>query len=116
MEKSREARAWTRQDVSDGGVGPSRCYTPAIMCGKIVVSIALATLLTLSGEWKLIKRYEGPTFELFNLANDIGERRNLADQEAALVEKLDTELMAHLATVGARLPRANPNSQAKKNR
>ena len=67
-----------------------------------------------SRQWKLIKRYEGPTFELFNLADDLGERNNLASQKPAIVEKLDSALMAHLESVGAGLPRANPDYGTKK--
>ena len=66
-----------------------------------------------SGKWKLIKRYEGPTFELFDLSADLGEQENLAAKETALVEELDGALMAHLQAVGAKLPRANPNYQGK---
>ena len=60
------------------------------------------------GRWKLIRRDEGPTFELFDLALDPGETRDLSarypKQTAALAALLDD----HLADVGARLPRANP--------
>ncbi len=61
------------------------------------------------GDWKLIKRYEGPTFELFNLKDDLGEKMNQASTKPDLVKSLDAELMAHLKKVGARVPRLNPN-------
>ena len=32
------------------------------------------------GDWKLIYYHDGPNFELFNLANDLGERKNLVSQ------------------------------------
>jgi arylsulfatase A-like enzyme len=66
------------------------------------------------GDWKLIKRFEGPTFELFNLADDLSERNNLVSKKSQMVKRLDEQLMAHLKDVGARLPRANPNHGQKK--
>ncbi len=61
-----------------------------------------------AGDWKLIKRYEGPTFELYDLGADLGETRNLATREPRVVKQLDEQLMAHLRSVGARVPRPNP--------
>ena len=61
-----------------------------------------------SGEWKLIKRFEGPTFELYNLAEDLSEQRDLAATMPDRVKQLDRVLMKHLADIGARLPRARP--------
>ena len=58
--------------------------------------------------WKLIKRHEGPTFELFDLAHDLGEKSDLAATEPERIAALDQALTAHLAQVGARLPRPNP--------
>jgi arylsulfatase A len=66
------------------------------------------------GDWKLIKRFEGPTFELFNLVDDLSERNNLVSKKSQMVKRLDEQLMAHLKDVGARLPRANPNHGQKK--
>jgi hypothetical protein len=62
----------------------------------------------------LIKRFEGPTFELFNLADDLSERNNLVSKKSQMVKRLDEQLMAHLKDVGARLPRANPDHGQKK--
>jgi arylsulfatase A-like enzyme len=67
-----------------------------------------------AGDWKLIKRFEGPTFELFHLAKDIGEKRDLAAKNPDLVRRLDEQLMAHLSDVGAKLPRKNPAFAPKK--
>lgn len=61
-----------------------------------------------SGGWKLIRWYEGPTVELFHLADDPSESRNLAASLPDRVRELDAELAAHLEAVGARLPRPNP--------
>jgi arylsulfatase A-like enzyme len=56
------------------------------------------------GDWKLIKRYEGKTFELFNLEEDIGEKQDLAEKMPEKVRGLDTQLKAWLKHTGAKLP------------
>ncbi len=61
------------------------------------------------GDWKLIRRHEGPSFELFNLKEDPSEEKDLADAQPDRVKALDAKLMAHLKDVGARLPRPNPD-------
>ncbi len=57
----------------------------------------------------MIKYYEGPTFELYNLAEDISEKNNLAIKHSDKVKQLESKLSAHLKTVGAKLPRLNQN-------
>jgi arylsulfatase A-like enzyme len=64
------------------------------------------------GPWKLIKFYEGKR-ELFNLDNDLGEKNNLANKMPEKVESLDIELMKHLKSIGAKIPRLNPGYKAK---
>ncbi|MBI1369032.1 MAG: sulfatase-like hydrolase/transferase [Planctomycetes bacterium] len=61
------------------------------------------------GDFKLIKFWEGPTFELFNLADDLSEKNNLASKMPDKVRAMDAKLMAHLKDEGAKLPRPNPN-------
>ena len=39
-------------------------------------------------------RYQGPPFELFNLAADLGEKANLADKHPDRVRQLQAELAA----------------------
>ena len=58
------------------------------------------------GNWKLIKRYEGKTFELFNLEEDLGETQDLADKMPDKVRELDDRLTAWLRQTGAKLPRS----------
>ncbi len=60
------------------------------------------------GDHKLIVFYEGPKFELFNLAEDLSEANNLAGANPDLVQELDEQLMEHLSSIGAKLPRPNP--------
>ncbi len=56
------------------------------------------------GDWKLIKRYEGKTYELFNLKQDIGEKHDLAEKMPKQVKELDGLLDAWLKETGAKLP------------
>ena len=69
-----------------------------------------------SGEWKLIEFYEEGRRELFHVAKDVSESRNLAEQEPDRVRELSEKLTAWRKSVGALLPTPNPdyapNSQA----
>lgn len=62
-----------------------------------------------SGKWKLLKWWEGPTFELFNLLEDIGEQNNLVDEMPDKVDELNTMLNEKLKDMNAKLPRKNPD-------
>ena len=55
------------------------------------------------GDWKLIKWYEGPR-ALFNLKSDLSEKKNLAEQMPEKVAELDNRLVAHLKSIGAKIP------------
>jgi arylsulfatase A len=46
------------------------------------------------GDWKLIEHYEDGRLELFNLARDISEKSNLADQEPVRAREMAAELAA----------------------
>ena len=56
------------------------------------------------GDYKLIKRYDDGSVELYNLAADLGEKENLAKQQQALANKLLTRLELWLTEVNASLP------------
>lgn len=56
------------------------------------------------GEWKLIHRYEDGSYELYQLAEDIGERRDLAAAEPARVAEMARVLAAELERMGAQYP------------
>jgi len=60
------------------------------------------------GDLKLIELYEDESVKLFDLAADIGERRDLAAVAAADAKKLEERLEKHLAAVHAQFPTANP--------
>jgi arylsulfatase A len=67
------------------------------------------------GDWKLLKRYAGkPEFELFNLAKDLSETKDLAPDMPEKVKDLDAKLTAALKKQGAKMPRANPNPKKPK--
>lgn len=62
-----------------------------------------------AGEWKLIEFYEEGRRELFHVAKDLSESRNLAEQEPDRVRELSEQLAAWRNSVGARMPEPNPN-------
>jgi arylsulfatase A len=62
-----------------------------------------------AGDWKLIKRYEGKAFELFNLRQDLSEENDLSQEMPDKVGQLDAKLTEWLRTTGAKLPKPNPN-------
>ncbi len=63
------------------------------------------------GIHKLIVRYEEPSYELYDLAADPGEKRDLAPAQGERVRALARLLDEHLVAVGARRPRENPAYQ-----
>ena len=58
-----------------------------------------------SGDWKLIKRYEDNSLELYNLKEDIGESRNQADDRPEIAQRLKTQLEQWLDSVDAPMPK-----------
>jgi len=61
------------------------------------------------GDWKLIEQYEDGKDELYNLAQDIGEKNDLADKESARVAEMKAKLAAWRLSVGAQETKPNPN-------
>ena len=60
------------------------------------------------GDWKLIRFYDPPKTELYDLASDLGERNDRAAAEPGRVQELQALLDAELREVGARLPVRRP--------
>lgn len=60
------------------------------------------------GSLKLIEFYDPPAVELYDLARDIGETRNLADERPEKVRQLRRKLTSWLLEVGATLHTPNP--------
>ena len=56
------------------------------------------------GDLKLIKRYDDDSVELYNLAEDVGERRNLAEDSPDVAQRMEQELDAWLEETGASMP------------
>lgn len=67
----------------------------------------------LSGNHKLIKFYEDGTLELYNLAEDVGEKQNLLNADPELAGILNKELDVWLKEVNAQLPTPNLNYEIK---
>lgn len=61
------------------------------------------------GDWKLIEWYEDGKVELFNLADDIGETKNLAAAEPERAARMKRMLHDWLKETGAKMPTKNPN-------
>ena len=62
-----------------------------------------------SGNWKVIEFFEDGHLELFNLRNDIGERKDLAKKYPNKLRQLHGKLKAWRAAVGAVIPPHNPD-------
>jgi arylsulfatase A-like enzyme len=62
-----------------------------------------------SQDWKLIKRYEGQMYELFNLREDLSEESDLSKKHPKKVAELNQKLEAWLKDTGAKMPKPNPN-------
>jgi arylsulfatase A-like enzyme/lysophospholipase L1-like esterase len=56
------------------------------------------------GDWKLIYYHETQSYELFDLANDLPEQRNLAEAKPGLRDNLARQLRDYLITVDAQMP------------
>jgi len=64
------------------------------------------------GDLKLLKFYEDDSVKLFDLAQDAGERTDLAARRPAEAAQLRERLEKRLADVHAQLPTVNPNYDA----
>ncbi|MCX6631479.1 MAG: sulfatase [Candidatus Solibacter sp.] len=64
------------------------------------------------GDWKLIEFFEDGRLELFNLKDDIGERRNLVVREPKTAARLSRRLRDWRASVNASMPAQNPKYDA----
>jgi uncharacterized sulfatase len=60
-------------------------------------------------EWKLLEYFEDNHVELFNLHDDPGEQHDLAKENAEEANALRDQLHAWRDSVGAALPKPNPD-------
>ncbi|MEE2675740.1 MAG: sulfatase [Planctomycetota bacterium] len=63
-------------------------------------------------DWKLLEYYENGTVQLFNLKNDLGERKDLALRHPEKAAELRQQLHAWRERVGANMMPPNPDYQA----
>jgi arylsulfatase A-like enzyme len=63
------------------------------------------------GDWKLIYYHADRSYELFNLAVDLSEERNLAQQNPDVRRQLAEELARYLQSVQAQMPRVKATGQ-----
>ena len=61
------------------------------------------------GDWKLIHFYEDQRDELYNLKDDLSERKNLINQATEQAQDLHQRLDKYLAQVEAQFPTKNPD-------
>ncbi|AQQ10035.1 Arylsulfatase [Sedimentisphaera cyanobacteriorum] len=57
-----------------------------------------------SGDYKLIRHYEGPTLELYNLREDISEKNDLSEKMPEKVKQLEQKLDNWLEKMNAKIP------------
>jgi hypothetical protein len=62
-----------------------------------------------AGDHKLIEFFEDGHIELYNLREDIGEERDLADSEPQVAQQLQDMLVRWREKVQAKIPEPNPN-------
>ena len=61
------------------------------------------------GDWKLIEWLEDNRTELYNLSNDLGEKRDLAAAQPEKTAVLTRQLRVWRASVNANMPSPNPD-------
>ena len=61
------------------------------------------------GDWKLIEFFEGERFELYDLAEDPGEHRDLAREDPERVQRMRRRLTDWMEDVQAKRPTPNPD-------
>jgi len=62
------------------------------------------------GDWKLLERYEDGRVHLYNLAEDIGERNDVADQNPERVKTMREKLHAWYQEVDAKFLQRKKNT------
>lgn len=62
-----------------------------------------------SGDWKLVEYYETGRRELFHLAKDLRESRNLVEEQPQRLEELSGKLAAWRKSVDSQMPTPNPD-------
>ncbi|RUL87086.1 sulfatase [Tautonia sociabilis] len=63
-----------------------------------------------AGDWRLVEFFEDGRVELYHLAEDVGEQRDLASALPEKAKQLHDLLVSWRESVGAQLPRPNPKA------
>jgi arylsulfatase A-like enzyme len=66
------------------------------------------------GDWRLVEFYDDQRVELYDLASDLGETKNLAAAQPEKAAELRDRLHAWRDAVGAQMPTRNPNYDPRK--
>jgi len=83
------------------GAGPGRWRT-------------LPVSLVQQGDWKLLEFLEEGRLELYNLREDLGETRNLAEEQPERARAMQQRLHAWRKSVQAPMPTRNPNPEPRR--
>ena len=65
------------------------------------------------GDWKILRFYEEDRYELYNLADDLGEARELSKEKPEKLTEMKKNLNAALNELGAKFPELNRNYTGK---
>ena len=101
-----------------GGKGPREAVYSFFPHSPAVPDWMGPSICVRKGDWKLIRAfYDAPDqsnrYELYNLAQDIGEQHNLADRYPDRVKELDALIDTFLADTAAVTPKKNENYDPK---
>ena len=91
------------REKKDAGHGPLYWHYPHYHGSTWTPGAAIR-----DGDWKLIELYEFGETELYNLKDDIGETKNLADAEPQKFAQLRQQLKDWQQSMNAKMPVANP--------
>ena len=95
--------------LEDGGVGEVERPFPGMVFHFPHYQAGTPQSAIRSGDYKLIKYFETNQTVLFNIAEDIGERHNIAAEMPEKAAELEALLDGYLESVQADMPVANPD-------
>ena len=61
------------------------------------------------GKWKMIRNYDDGSLELYDLQDDLSEKRNLAKQSPQVAKRLNQKLSQWLKETNAPMPTLESN-------
>jgi hypothetical protein len=96
-------------NVSEGGSGEIQRSIPGLVFHFPHYQAGTPQSAIRVGDYKLIKYFESNETVLFDIANDIGERHNLAAKMPGKAAELEALLDEYLQSVDADMPVPNPD-------